>query len=69
MAGKQRRVMTRLERLRFLLGQLEGTGRIDQAAKVVYLPFDVQLSPVNAHDLSELKHEYQFRIQYEIPCP
>lgn len=59
--------MTRLERLQFLLGQLEGCGRIDRAEKVIYLPFDVQLSPVNAHDLSELKYNFKFRIQYEIP--
>lgn len=68
MAGKQRGIMTRLERLQFLLGQLEGCGRIDRAEKVIYLPFDVQLSPLNAHDLSELKHTYRFRIQYEITC-
>jgi hypothetical protein len=58
--------MTRLQRLDFLLKALQGLGRIDAKDKVIYMPYDVQLSPVNAHDISELKRFYKFRIQYEI---
>ncbi len=60
--------MTRLQRLEFLLAALAGVGRIDQKQKVIYLDFNIQLSPVNAHDIQELKLQYKFRIQYEIPC-
>jgi hypothetical protein len=60
--------MTRVQRLEFLLRAMSGTCRIDQVHKVIYLPFDIQLSPVNAHDISELKAEFKFRVQYEIPC-
>ena len=59
--------MTRLQRLDFLLQALQGLGRIDKKEKVIYVPFDVQLSPVHAHDISELKLNYKFRVQYEIP--
>jgi hypothetical protein len=60
--------MTRLQRLEFLLAALKAVVRIDTAGKVLYLDFDVQLSPVNAHDIQELKLQYEFRVQYEIPC-
>jgi hypothetical protein len=60
--------MTKLQRLEFLLHALAGVGRIDQKQKVIYLDFDIQLSPVNAHDIQELKENYKFRVQYQIPC-
>jgi hypothetical protein len=60
--------MTRLQRLQFLLGALQDIARIDNAGKVIYINWNVQLSPVHAHDIAELKAEYLYRVQYEITC-
>ena len=60
--------MTRAQRLTFLLEALADIARPDNKQKVLYLDFNVQLSPVNAHDIQELKTEYKYRVQYQIPC-
>lgn len=58
----------KLPRIEFLLQALESAGRIDREEKVIYFPFDFQFSPVNIHDLEELKREHKYIVQYEIPC-
>lgn len=60
--------MTRTQRLEFLLQALDTVVRLDNKDKVIYIDFDVQLSPVNIHDITELKAVYKYRVQYEIPC-
>jgi len=57
-----------VDRHQFLLQALTGTGRIDRFEKIIYLPFDYPLSPVNMHDINELQRLYKYRLQYEIPC-